>query len=73
MQKYLEGKEISAEELKRVLRQATINYKLVPVLTGSALKNKGVQLMLDAVVDYLPSPFDVPPTEGFDPKTKRKK
>jgi len=73
LHQYLEGKEISSEELKKVLRQATINYKLVPVLTGSALKNKAVQLMLDAVVDYLPSPADLPPTEGFDPKDETKK
>jgi len=72
-QQYLEGKEVSEEELKRALRQATINYKLVPVLTGSALKNKGVQLMLDAVVDFLPSPADLPPTEGFDANDETKK
>ncbi|PLS77429.1 MAG: elongation factor G [Chloroflexi bacterium] len=57
---YLEGEEIGTEELKSALRQATIENKLVPVLCGSALKNKGVQRMLDAVVDYLPSPLDVP-------------
>jgi elongation factor G len=69
---YLEGKEISNEELKRVLRQCTINYKLVPVLTGSALKNKGAQLMLDAVVEFLPSPVDLPPVEGYDTKDEDK-
>ena len=73
MQLYLEGKEISTEDLKKVLRQATISYKLVPVLTGSALKNKGVQLLLDAVVDYLPSPLDLPPVEGYDIKDETKK
>jgi len=58
---YLEGKEIPIEDLKRVMRKACIANKLVPVFCGSALKNKGVQFMLDAVVDYLPSPLDVPP------------
>jgi elongation factor G len=73
LHQYLDGKEISTEDLKRILRQATIEYKLVPVLTGSALKNKGVQLMLDAVVEYLPSPVDLPPVEGFDPEDETKK
>ncbi|OHA01435.1 MAG: translation elongation factor G [Candidatus Sungbacteria bacterium RIFCSPHIGHO2_02_FULL_49_20] len=68
-EKYLEGKEITVPELKKALRAATLVYKLVPVLAGSALKNKGVQLMLDAVVDYLPSPLDLPPTKGIDPDT----
>jgi len=69
MNEYLEGKEIAIPDLKRVLRKATIENKIVPVFTGSALKNKGVQLVLDAVVDYLPSPLDIPPTKGHDPKT----
>jgi len=69
MSKYLDGKEISVDELKRALRKATILNKLVPVLCGSALKNKGVQFVLDAVVDYLPSPSDLPPVKGTDPKT----
>ncbi len=73
MSRYLEGQEPAAEELKTVLRQATINCKLVPVLCGSALKNKGVQQMLDAVCDFLPSPADLPPTEGFDLKEETKK
>ena len=68
---YLEGQELSLEELKRGLRKATIANKLVPVLCGSALKNKGVQRMLDAVVHYLPAPIDVPPIKavrpGYDP------
>ncbi len=68
-EKYLEGKEISQEELKKVLRKASLAYTLVPVFCGSALKNKGVQLMLDGVVDYLPSPQDLPPVKGTDPKT----
>jgi len=67
--KYLEGEEITAEELRRALRQATLNGELVPVLCGSALRSKGVQLMLDAVVDYLPSPLDIPPIVGINPKT----
>ena len=69
MNDYLEGKEASVEDLKKVLRKAVIENKIVPVFTGSALKNKGVQLVLDAVVDYLPSPLDIPPTKGHDPKT----
>ncbi len=69
MAAYLEGKEPSLEELKKLLRKATIEVKLIPVFTGSALKNKGVQLVLDGVVDYLPSPLDIPPVHGLDPKT----
>ncbi len=68
-EKYLEGKEISIDELKTALRKAVIEYKLIPVFCGSALKNKGVQLVLDAAVDYLPSPADLPPVKGFDLKT----
>ncbi len=68
-EKFLEGKEVSSEELKHALRKATISYRLIPVLTGSALRNKGVQLMLDAVVDFLPSPSDVPPVKGFEPRS----
>ncbi|MFA6797527.1 MAG: GTP-binding protein, partial [Candidatus Paceibacterota bacterium] len=69
MNDYLEGKEIAIPDLKRVLRKATIANTIVPVFTGSALKNKGIQLVLDAVVDYLPSPLDIPPVTGIDPKT----
>ncbi|HSE34654.1 MAG TPA: elongation factor G [Candidatus Paceibacterota bacterium] len=69
MSDYLEGKEIALADLKRVIRKATIANDLVPVFTGSALKNKGVQLVLDAVVDYLPSPIEIPPTKGIDPRT----
>lgn len=69
MEEYLEEKEIAVDELKKVLRKAVIAYELIPVFCGSALKNKGVQLVLDAVVDYLPSPMDVPPIIGHDPKT----
>jgi len=67
--KYLEGEEVSEDEVKRGIRIATLGYKWVPVLTGSALRNKGVQPMLDAVVDYLPSPLDVPPLHGVRPGT----
>ena len=69
MMRYLEEEEISVEELKAALRAATIAGRLVPILSGSSLKNKGVQLMLDAIVDYLPSPLDVPPVTGTDPRT----
>ena len=66
---YLEGKDIPIEDLKRVMRKACIANKLVPVFCGSALKNKGVQFMLDGVVDYLPSPLEVAAIEAHDPKT----
>ena len=69
MEKYLEKEEISKDELKTAMRKAVIANKLVPVFCGSALKNKGVQLMLDGVVDYLPNPMEMPPTMGIDPKT----
>lgn len=69
MEEYLSGKELEIEELKKVLRKATIQFKLVPVFCGSALKNKGVQLLLDGIVDYLPSPVDLPPVKGENPKT----
>lgn len=64
MNKYLAGETLSVEEIKKALRKAVINVELIPVLCGSALKNKGVQFMLDAVVDYLPSPLDVPAVKG---------
>ncbi|HEY7332949.1 MAG TPA: elongation factor G [Candidatus Limnocylindria bacterium] len=67
--KYLEGEEIGADELRRALRAGTLAYQIVPVLCGSALKNKGVQPMLDGVIDYLPSPLDVPPVTGRDPRS----
>jgi len=67
--KFLEGEEIGSEQLRTALRKGTLEYKIVPVLTGSALKNKGVQPMLDAVIDYLPSPLDVPPVGGTDPRS----
>jgi len=67
--KYLAGEEIDIADLKRVLRKATINNDIVPVMCGSALKNKGVQFLLDAIVDYLPSPLEVPSVIGFHPKS----
>lgn len=68
-EKYLGGEEISIEELKAAMRKAVIATRLVPVFTGTALRNKGVQLVLDAVVDYLPSPIDIPAVKGTHPKT----
>ncbi len=65
---YLEGHEISSHEIRAALRRVTIANLATPVLCGSALKNKGVQLLLDAVVDFLPSPVDIPPVKGIDPK-----
>ncbi|MDP2650573.1 MAG: elongation factor G [bacterium] len=67
--KYLAGEEIALDELRAALRTATLKVQIVPVLCGSALKNKGVQFMLDAVVDYFPAPNDLPPTKGIDQKT----
>jgi len=69
LHRYLEEHHITPEELRTALRAATIANKVVPVLCGAALRNKGVQPMLDAIVDYLPSPLDVPPVEGVDPKS----
>jgi elongation factor G len=69
MMKYLEGEEGSEDELRAALRKGTLAMKIVPVVTGSAFKNKGVQTMLDAVVDFLPSPLDIPAIEGTNPKT----
>jgi elongation factor G len=69
MEMFLAGTEPSVEELKKTLRKACLAVKIIPVFAGSALKNKGVQLVLDAVVEYLPSPLDIPPVHGIDPKT----
>jgi elongation factor G len=69
MARYLEGQPIPAESMKKGLREATLSLRAVPVLCGSAFRNKGVQPLLDAVVDYLPSPLDVPPVEGRHPET----
>jgi len=69
MEKYFAGEEISEEELKTALRKATIERKLVPMLCGTAFKNKGIQPLLDAVIDFLPSPLDLPPVKGTNPNT----
>ncbi len=69
MMKYLEGEEISVEDLKAALRRATIANKAQPVFCGSALRNKGIQPLLDGVIDYLPSPLEIPPVKGENPKT----
>lgn len=73
LHKFLEGETITGDELKASLRRSTIGLKLFPVLCGTAFKNKGVQTLLDAVVDYLPSPLDIPPTQGTDPDHHEKK
>lgn len=70
MEKYLGGEELTIEEIKVAIRKQTIDCKLFPVFCGSAYKNKGIQMLLDAVIDYLPSPLDVPPVKGTDPKTE---
>jgi len=69
MEKYLNGHSLTEEEIMRAIRAGTIAMKVTPVLCGSAFKNKGVQQLLDAVVDYLPSPLDIPPVKGIDPNT----
>lgn len=70
MEKYLEGEELSVEELKKAIRKAVVTNAMFPVLCGSAYKNKGVQMLLDAVVDYMPSPLDIPPVSGIVPGTE---
>ncbi len=74
MERFLEGHfdDIPAEAIHAAIRKATIGFHFVPVLCGSAFKNKGIQLLIDAVVNYLPSPLDIPPVEGVDPQTSRK-
>src|ERR1700746_970081 len=72
MAAYLDGKEPDEATLKRLIRKAVITGAFFPVLAGSAFKNKGVQPLLDAVVDYLPSPLDVPPIKGLDPKGNKR-
>jgi len=72
MNKYLAGEDIPVDDLKKVLRKAVVNFEIVPILCGSALKNKGVQFMLDAVLDYLPSPLDIAPPKSFDAEDKEK-
>ena len=71
LERYLAGQEISVDAIRRAIRKATIALKVVPVLCGSAFKNKGVQPLLDAVIDYLPSPLDVPPLVGTNPKGEK--
>jgi elongation factor G len=71
LEKYLSGEEVTEEELRTALRRATIANRLQPVICGSAFKNKGVQPLLDAVVDFLPSPSDVPPVQGLEPRTEQ--
>jgi len=70
MEKFLANQEITVDELNRVIRKATISNKIIPILCGSSLKNKGVQFLMDAICNYLPSPSDVPPIEGVNPKTE---
>ena len=69
MELYLEGEEVPADKIKAAIRKATVAVKMVPVVCGTSYKNKGVQKLLDAIVDYMPSPLDVPPVEGTNPKT----
>ena len=71
MHAFLEGEDVDAAAIRKAIRTATVSSSLVPVLCGSALKNKGIQLMLDAVIDYLPSPMDVPPVKGIHPQTEK--
>ena len=68
LDKYLTEGTLSVEEMRKSIRKSTLNLKIVPVLAGSAFKNKGIQPLLDAVVDYLPSPIDVLPVEGTNPE-----
>lgn len=69
MDRFVHGEEISVSEIKKAIRQATIKSKFVPVLCGAAIKNRGIQLLLDAICEYLPSPFDLPPIKGINPQT----
>src|SRR3989344_6077955 len=69
LEKYLAGSELTIDELKKTLRAAVISYKLIPIYAGTSLRNKGVQPILDAIVDYLPSPTDLKEIKGIDPKT----
>ncbi len=71
MEKYLNGQALTEDEIRRVIRAAAISMKVTPVLCGSAFKNKGVQQLLDGVVDFLPSPLDIPPVKGIDPSTDK--
>ena len=71
MELYLEGEDVPADKIRAAIRKATVAVKMVPVTCGTSYKNKGVQKLLDAIVDYLPSPLDVPPVEGVEPKTEK--
>ena len=70
MEKYLGGEEMTIAEIKTAIRKATLAVEFYPVVCGTAFKNKGVQLVLDAVIDYLPSPIDIPPMKGTNPDTE---
>src|SRR5699024_8865796 len=70
MMQYLEGEEIATADLKKVIRKATLDVEFYPVFCGSAFKNRGVQLILDGVIDYLPAPTDIPPIQGIIPGTE---
>ena len=72
MERYLEGQKIGASDLIPVIRRLTLQLKVVPILCGTALRNKGIQPLLDAIVDFLPSPMDIPPIDGVNPQTKAK-
>ncbi|MDD5581867.1 MAG: elongation factor G [Candidatus Marinimicrobia bacterium] len=69
LEKYLEGETLNIEEIKMAIREGTLKGDIIPIIVGSAFKNKGIQVLLNAVVDYLPSPLDIPPVKGIDPKT----
>lgn len=71
LEKYLEAKPLSVDELKKGMRKQVIAYKIVPVFAGAALRNKGIQPLLDGIIDFLPSPLDIPPTKGYNPKTSQ--
>lgn len=73
MMKYLEGEELTKEEIKAALRKATISNEIVPVVCGSSYKNRGVQKLLDAIVDYMPAPTDVAAIKGTNPRPARKR
>ncbi len=71
LMKYLEGEELTQKEIKKTIRKMTIEGKMVPVLCGTAYRNKGVQMLLDAIVDYMPSPIDIPAIKGVEPRTEK--
>ena len=73
MARYLDGAEIPVESIVKALREATLSLRIVPVLCGSAFRNKGVQLLLDAAIDLLPSPLDVRPVEGITPTARTRR